>query len=83
MEAQPSPEEALSARQEQAMVRETVAELGEGGALLELLYFRELDWVSAAAELGISVSSAQRLETKLLPRLRAALRSRGVLPEVA
>jgi hypothetical protein len=31
----------------------------------------------------MSVSSAQRLENKLIPRLRAALVAKGVLPEVA
>jgi RNA polymerase sigma factor for flagellar operon FliA len=80
---QASPEEQLSSRQEHALVRDVVETLGEGAEIIDLLYFQDMDWPSAAERLGISISSAQRLETKLLPRLRAALLARGVLTEVA
>jgi RNA polymerase sigma factor (sigma-70 family) len=80
---QPSPEDELSLHQERALLRRSIEDLGDSAALIDLLYFQDLDWESAAARLGMSVSSAQRLENKLIPRLRAALVAKGVLPEVA
>jgi RNA polymerase sigma factor (sigma-70 family) len=76
---QASPEDDLAGREEHALVRSAVSSLGrENAALLDLLYWQDLDWESAAERLGISVSSAQRLENKLIPRLKAALTARGI-----
>ncbi|MFO0761130.1 MAG: sigma-70 family RNA polymerase sigma factor [Byssovorax sp.] len=75
----PSPEEDLADHEERALVRGAVSSLGqEHAALLDLLYFQGLDWESVAERLGVSISSAQRMENKLIPKLRAALTARGI-----
>jgi RNA polymerase sigma factor (sigma-70 family) len=76
---QSSPEDELGDHEERSLVRDAVSDLGEdNAALLELLYWQDLDWEATAERLGLSVSSAQRLENKLIPRLRAALKAKGV-----
>ena len=72
-------EDAFIAREAMLKLREVYAALdSEDATLLDLLYWQELDWETTAARLGVSVSSAQRRQWKLLPRLRAALEARGI-----
>jgi DNA-directed RNA polymerase specialized sigma subunit len=67
-----TPEEELGAREERdEMVRAAEAVSEGAGRLLVLLHEEEMGWKEAAAQLGISIRQAQRIEAKVLARLRA------------
>jgi RNA polymerase sigma factor (sigma-70 family) len=75
----PSVEDAVVAHETIGNVRAVRAALDpKDAAFLDLLYEEELGWEAIAGRLGISVSSAQRRERKLLKRLRAALLAKGI-----
>lgn len=74
---EPSCEDELGEREEVALALvELAATSGQEAAnLLHSLYWQDLDWERAALALGVSVSSAKRIEAAAIRRLRAILPS--------
>lgn len=72
-----TPEEELGGREEwDEMRRDAEASADGAGRLLTLLYEEEMTWEEAAAQLGIDVRRAQRIEQKAFARLRALILGR-------
>jgi DNA-directed RNA polymerase specialized sigma subunit len=72
-----TPEDELGEREEWHEIQRAAEATAPGAAaLLDLLYKEDLSWKEAATRLGVDMRQAQRIEEKVLARLRALISGR-------
>jgi DNA-directed RNA polymerase specialized sigma subunit len=72
-----TPEDEVGERESwHELQRDAEASADGAGQLLKLLYEEDMTWEDAAAQLGLDVRQAQRIEQKAFVRLRALILGR-------